>query len=356
MPHATITDADFRRLTKAPSPGKYLFFGDEDYLKAHSAEAVRKVLCPDESLKLFNCVTIDRAGYSAAALRSALVPPPMFTACKAVSAVITFDDLKQGEVNDLLEVAALGANHGRLLDLLADDGLFEYNLLMLTVPAGGIDAGSPKRPSALLKKLAEVLVPVRFDPVSGARLREWINRHYTAAGVTVTPALCDLTSARCGESMFTLASEIDKVAYYVLADGRTEVTADDIKLVACEGGGHDAFAFANAILDRRSADALAVLSEMKARRVEPVAVMAELTRVLCDMCAVDECLEAGMPAPAICSETGLRDYPVRLYSAAVRKLPRGALAAVLAAASEADAAVKSSAQDYLPIERLICTL
>ena len=243
-----------------------------------------------------------------------------------------------------------------LLDLLADDGLFEYNLLMLTVPAGGIDAGSPKRPSALLKKLAEVLVPVRFDPVSGARLREWINRHYTAAGVTVTPALCDLTSARCGESMFTLASEIDKVAYYVLADGRTEVTADDIKLVACEGGGHDAFAFANAILDRRSADALAVLSEMKARRVEPVAVMAELTRVLCDMCAVDECLEAGMPAPAICSETGLRDYPVRLYSAAVRKLPRGALAAVLAAASEADAAVKSSAQDYLPIERLICTL
>lgn len=343
MPHATITDADFRRLMKAPSPGKYLFFGDEDYLKAHSAEAVRKVLCPDESLKLFNCVTIDRAGYSAAALRSALVPPPMFTACKAVSAVITFDDLKQGEVNDLL-------------DLLADDGLFEYNLLMLTVPAGGIDAGSPKRPSALLKKLAEVLVPVRFDPVSGARLREWINRHYTAAGVTVTPALCDLTSARCGESMFTLASEIDKVAYYVLADGRTEVTADDIKLVACEGGGHDAFAFANAILDRRSADALAVLSEMKARRVEPVAVMAELTRVLCDMCAVDECLEAGMPAPAICSETGLRDYPVRLYSAAVRKLPRGALAAVLAAASEADAAVKSSAQDYLPIERLICTL
>lgn len=343
MPHATITDADFRRLMKAPSPGKYLFFGDEDYLKAHSAEAVRKVLCPDESLKLFNCVTIDRAGYSAAALRSALVPPPMFTACKAVSAVITFDDLKQGEVNDLL-------------DLLADDGLFEYNLLMLTVPAGGIDAGSPKRPSALLKKLAEVLVPVRFDPVSGARLREWINRHYTAAGVTVTPALCDLTSARCGESMFTLASEIDKVAYYVLADGRTEVTSDDIKLVACEGGVHDAFAFANAILDRRSADALAVLSEMKARRVEPVAVMAELTRVLCDMCAVDECLEAGMPAPAICSETGLRDYPVRLYSAAVRKLPRGALAAVLAAASEADAAVKSSAQDYLPIERLICTL
>ncbi len=343
MPHATITDADFRRLMKAPSPGKYLFFGDEDYLKAHSAEAVRKVLCPDESLKLFNCVTIDRAGYSAAALRSALVPPPMFTACKAGRAVITFDDLKQGEVNDLL-------------DLLADDGLFEYNLLMLTVPAGGIDAGSPKRPSALLKKLAEVLVPVRFDPVSGARLREWINRHYTAAGGAVTPALCDLTSARCGESMFTLASEIDKVAYYVLADGRTEVTSDDIKLVACEGGGHDAFAFANAILDRRSADALAVLSEMKARRVEPVAVMAELTRVLCDMCAVDECLEAGMPAPAICSETGLRDYPVRLYSAAVRKLPRGALAAVLAAASEADAAVKSSAQDYLPIERLICTL
>ena len=38
MPHETITDADFRRLTKAPSPGRYLLFGDEDYLKAHSVE------------------------------------------------------------------------------------------------------------------------------------------------------------------------------------------------------------------------------------------------------------------------------------------------------------------------------
>ena len=37
-------------------------------------------------------------------------------------------------------------------------------------------------------------------------------------------------------------------------------------------------------------------------------------------------------------------------------LPRGAVAALLAAASEADAALKSSAADYLPIERLICSM
>ena len=343
MAHDIITDADFRRLTKAPAPGKYLLFGDEDYLKAYSAQSVRRTLCPDESLAPFNCISIDRAGYSAAALRSALTPPPMFVGCKTVSVTLTFDDLRPGEINELCE-------------LLADGSLFEYNFLMITVPAGGIDAGSPRRPSAIMKKLAEVAVPVRFDPVGGARLREWISRHYAAAGVSAAPAICDLTSSRCGESMFTLASEIDKVAYYVLADGRSEVSADDVKLVACEGGGYNAFAFANAILERKSAAALAVLAEMKARRVEPVAVMGELIRVVCDMNAVENCLAAGMSASAICAETGLREYPVKLYSEAVRRLPRGAVASLLSAAAEADAALKSSAADYLPIERLICSM
>ena len=343
MPHETITDADFRRLTKAPSPGRYLLYGDEDYLKAHSVEAVRRTLCPDESLSLFNCVSIDRAGYSAGAVRAALTPPPMITACRAGNVTLTFDDLRPAEVNELCEV-------------LADDGLFEYNFLTVTVPAGGIDAGTPRRPSALLKKLAEHAVPVRFDPVGGARLREWIGRHYSAAGVNASPAVCDLTSAKCGESMFTLASEIDKVSYYVLADGRNEVTADDVRLVACECGGYDAFAFANAILERKSAAALAVLAEMKARRVEPVAVMGELIRVVCDMSVVEAYLAAGMSAQAISAETGLREYPVKLYAGAVRRLPRGAISSLLTAASEADAAIKSSATDYLPIERLICSM
>lgn len=343
MAHDIITDADFRRLTKAPSPGKYLLFGDEDYLKAHSVETVRRTLCPDESMAPFNCITIDCAAYSASALRAALTPPPVFVACKTVSVTVTFDDLRPGEINDLCL-------------LLADEGLFEYNLLMITVPAGGIDAGAPRRPSALMKKLADVIVPVRFDPVSGARLREWIGRHYSAAGVTAKPEICDITSARCGESMFTLASEIDKVAYYVLASGRTEVSAEDVKLVACENVGYNAFAFANAILEGKSSLALAVLADMKARRVEPVAVMGELIRVICDMNAVENCLAAGMSPQAISAETGLREYPVKLYSEAVRRLPRGAIGSLLSAASDADAALKSSAADYLPIERLICAM
>ncbi len=343
MAHAVITDADFRRLTRAPVAGKYLLFGDEDYLKSHSVEAARRLLCPDEAMVPFNCISIDRAAYSAGELRRALLPPPMFTACKAVTVTLTFDDLRPSELSELIEV-------------LEDPSLFEHNFLTIVVPSGGMDAGTQKRPSALLKKLSEVIVPVRFDPVSGARLREWINRHYTAAGVTASAAVCDLTSSRCGESMFTLASEIDKVAFYVLADGRREVTAEDVRLVSCESGGYDAFAFANAILNCKCADALAVLSEMKARRVEPIIVMSELIRVICDMSAVEHCLAAGMSPAAISAETGLREYPVKLYSAAVRRLPAGALAGLLDAAAQTDAALKSSALDYLPIERLICSM
>lgn len=343
MSYEIITDAELRRSMKAPAAGKYLLFGDEDYLKSNLIENVRRLICPDDSFKLFNCVAMDRAAYSAGALRSALLPPPMFADCKLVSVSLTFEDLRQNEI-------------GELIDLLGEEELFDYNLLILSVPAGGIDCGTPKRPSSLMKKLCEVITPVRFDEVGGARLRDWIIRHYSANGVNAVPAVAALTAEWCGESMLTLASEIDKVSYYVLADGRTEVKEADVRFVASRGGSYDAFAFANAILARRSAEALLVLMDMKARRIDPVMVMGELSRVLCDMYTVSECLADGMNASAIAAETGLREYPVKLYSAAVAKLPPGAVGEALRAANEADMAVKSSSFDYLPIERFICSL
>ena len=36
----------------------------------------------------------------------------------------------------------------------------------------------------------------------------------------------------CGASMFTLASETDKLAYYVLQNGRREVTAEDVEFLS----------------------------------------------------------------------------------------------------------------------------
>ncbi|UKI12312.1 MAG: hypothetical protein L6V84_06140 [Oscillospiraceae bacterium] len=46
-----------------------------------------------------------------------------------------------------------------------------------------------------------------------------MQKHYRHDGVTADESACRATVAFCGRNMFTLASEIDKIAYYALAHG-----------------------------------------------------------------------------------------------------------------------------------------
>ena len=96
--------------------------------------------------------------------------------------------------------------------------------------------------------------------------------------------------------------------------------------------------------------------EMKAEKVEPVRIMADLIRVICDMQAVFVCRKAGMMQNEIASVTGINPYVLSRYMTAIEGMTAERLSSALAACREADAALKGYAKDYIPIERLICSL
>ena len=156
--------------------------------------------------------------------------------------------------------------------------------------------------------------------------------------------------------MFRLASEIDKISCYVLSRGRDRVTPDDVRAVGCTTVEFDAFALANAIIAGNKKLALSVLAYARTQKTEPVVVMSEITTALCNLVAVDTCRKAGMPSQKISEMTGLRPYPVSLCLKALETMDTGRLKKALEAAKIADAGVKGYAKDYVPIERLICSL
>ena len=167
-----IKEDGFRKLLKSGLCGGYLFFGEEDYLKAFSLKSARESLCEDETFAVFNDMKIDALDYSAAALLDALMPPPMMSEKKIVTVNgLSIDSLKPSEIDDLC-------------DALATLEEYDYNVLIISVPSGEIDEGNlPKKPSAVLTKLCKYLTPVRFDAVTPARLVSWLGKHFAHNGV-----------------------------------------------------------------------------------------------------------------------------------------------------------------------------
>lgn len=346
-----ITEAEFRKKIKnsTSAPG-YLFFGDEDYLKQNAVTVTKGLFFPDEGAAAFDYIAIDRAAFSAQTLAEALAPPPMISERKLIVATVTFDDLRASELNDVYDVL-----DNMISTAENGDGMMD-NVLIINVPAGGMDPGFPKRPSGQLKKLSEYLVPVRFDRITPGRLAAWAGRHYTGRGVNASPDVCSFTVDHCGTDMFRLASEIDKISFYVLSKGRNTVTGNDVQTAGCAAEEYDAFALANAMMTRRYAAALDVLSQMKMQKLEPARILGELIRVICDMNAVSICMNSGMMQNDIAAATGIKPYPLAKYMSALRGVDDDALRRALNACVTADMGVKGYAQDYVPIEKLICSL
>ncbi len=339
-----LGDADFRRQIKNSPAAGYLLFGEEDYLKAAAVTLARRTIIPDPTFAPFNEILLDALSYTPDDLRRAFTAVPMMADRKLILLRgLDFTSMRPSEFDALC----------RALDELSDT---DDTTLLIPVAAGAIDEGYlPKRPSAQLSRLCANLTPVRFTKCTPEKLRFWCARHFEHNGAAATPAVCDELIRTCGRSMFTLASEIDKVSYYALAHGRTDITKEDIAAAASPVAEYDAFAFANAVMEQNAPAALAILSDLKFRRVEPLYLLSEVIRVLCDMLSVLLLSRDGVPAAGIASALKLHEFKVRLYlqNTAVGE---ARLRAALDAANRADRVMKLSPAGYSALEDVICSL
>lgn len=341
--HAIIKEADFRKEIKSTPASGYLFFGDEDYMKKFALDTAVSALSPEPAFSFFNEIRLDSFSYSPEALVDALMPAPMMADRKIVIlSGLDFTAMKQGEL-DLLCKA------------LESLGEYDYNTLIINTSADRFDPGFlPKKPSNTLQKLSEYLVPVQFEKNSPARLASWVEKHLEHNGVNASPDVCSFIIERCGRDMFNLANETDKLSFYVLSEGRQEVTRKDVLTVAIPVGEYDAFAFTNAIGARRRDDALEILRDMKGRKLDPIIIISEITRTVCEMLTVAIMRADGFTQKEISEKTKIHEYRVGVI---MRTLPNEEMCKrMLCRCSDADLEIKSSRDGYAVLERLICTI
>ncbi len=341
-----IKEADFRRQLKGEPQVGYLFFGEEDYMKATALRMAREALAEDPAMACFNDVRLGGADFTPEQLLDAMMSPPLGAERKVITVTgVNFNALRAAETE-------------KLLDVLSQLSEYPYNMVILSADSDCLDAGTlPKRPSALLTDLCEHLIPVYFEKNTPAKLSGWVQKHYVHHGVQAPPDVCQYTVNYCGRDMYVLANEIQKVACYVLSHGRDTATCEDVKISAIPAMEYDAFAFTNAIMERRQGDALDILRDLKFRRVEPLYVLSEVSRVVCDLVTVGTLGSSGLTVAEISAATKIHEYRVGLYLRSASNIHPDRLKRAVEVCCQADGALKMYAGDgYGVIEKLICSL
>lgn len=343
-----LTESSFRKTIEKKPVGAYLFFGDEDYLKMHALKTTREIVCPDPTLAVFNEINIDCSTSDdfTDALAGSIAAYPMMADSKLIIMTgLRICEMKADEIDALLDV----------VDTI---GEYDFNLLIICVPSGAMDEGRlPKRPSSILAKLSNHLDPVYFPRVAPQKLSSWMVRHFEHNGVRAENGVAAAILKRCGDDMFALSNEVDKLSFYALSKGRDTVTLADVPHVTCPNDEYDNFELGSAIAAGNSVRALEILAIMKLRKIEPVIIMGELSKTLGDMLAIKLLLNARKTAAEIVPIMKLRsEAQARVIMNQARDFSLDYLKRAVKLCAEADASLKLSSYGYIDIERLICSL
>ncbi len=341
--NSIIKEADFRKQIKSAPASAYLFFGDEDYMKKFALDTAVSVISPEPTFAFFNEIRLDSFSYSPSALLDAIMSAPMMADRKIIIlSGLDFTAMKPGEIDQMCKT----------LEALSE---YDYNTVIINTSADRFDEGIlPRRPSSAFSKLSELAIPVHFEKNSPARLSAWVSKHLEHNGACASPDTCSFIIERCGRDMFNLATETDKLSFYVLSRGRNTVEKEDVINVTVPVSEYDAFAFTNAIGARRRDEALDILRDMKGRRLEPVFIVSEISKTVCDMLAISLLRSDGFTQKEIAEETKIHEYRV---SVILRTLPDEEMCKkMLSRCRQADLEIKSMRDGYSVLERLICTI
>ena len=330
-----MTTSELDKAIKPLMRGAYLFYGEEEYLKQHYRERIRKTLLADEGMIPFNHAVIT----DLQKLPPELEALPMMAERRLVEVEdISFQKLSK----DTLEA---------LSKLLSQ---CEETVVLFYTREEEFSAGTPKKPSEAAKLLGEVVSLVEFPKQSPTRLATWAAKHFAAYHTFASPDICHSLIERSGTDMNVLANEIAKLAAYAVSHGETHITREMIALVVTPYRESGAFDFVNAIMEGNTVRAFHLFSDRRAKREKPIEILSSISRVIAELLSVKVYTEEGLSAKEIASLMKKNEYAVKLLQNAVRGRTLASIERAAELCYETDIKLKSYSIDkYFLIERLI---
>ena len=312
-------------LKNGNASGIYIFAGEEDYLIRYYLRSLREKVTGDEAFAVFNNPIFDGNEIDFGAIIEAVKAPPMMNDYKLVEwRHADFTSLRENGLEQLEQLVAVCEEH-------------PYSIVAFTADEDGLDFGTPKKPSAFIKRFDKQLKILRFEKSTENQLYAWLKKHFDAQGITVGLDTVKALVFRSGRSMDVLVGEVDKLCALAHARGKSSVTPEDVNEVCSSTPECDTFALSNAILDRNKPQAYLALEEMKLRRVDHTIVMGMIARVFDDLISVSHLLDEGLGALEIEEVLGMNKYKLKIYISAAKKYGTERLAVIVNDLARVDA-------------------
>lgn len=314
------------RIKKAAPAGRYIFGGEEDYLKRFYAKELVKAAVGDDP-DIFAYTVLDGEDVDFGALREAVVSPSLTSEYKVVEwRFADFNSMKEKELAALEELASLHEDN-------------PDTVLIFTAAADGFDFSAGKNPSRLERRLGKSFDLVNFKKSTDRQLLGWLKRHFDAENISVGIDTLNALLDRSGRVMDVLINEVRKLVCLAKARGVSEVVAEDVREVASATPESEAFALQNAIADKNRTAAFAALDDLKFRRIDPGVALAMTERSFTELLSVAMMVKDGETAK-IEQTLGMKSFKVRICTAGAARYGLDRLAAICSELARLDAASK----------------
>lgn len=338
-----MQEKEFKELLKSGRlGGAFLFTGEEDYLKRHYLSLLRRAIVTDEAFAPFNHSVYDGQDVSLASILDAVKAPPVFADYKLIEwRFPSFNKMKESDLSALEDI--LGA--------LPD---YDYTALAIIVADGEIDLGTDKKPSKLRRRLEKEINILNFPASTDSALLSWMKRHFDHDGIAVSAEALNALLFRSGHSMDVLNNEITKLVYYLKANGRSSLTAEDVSSICSSTTECDSFALTNALLEKNKRAAYLALEELKTERLDPQVILGMIAKTYSELTAITLLKDEGLDQASMEKITGIHPYKVKSYIRSSRLFKPGAPKAILEELSRVDVGMKfGGVMGYTAIEMFI---
>lgn len=285
----------------------YLFCGDEEYTKDHY---IKSFIARAAELPLpeFNLLRFRGKEFAVQSFAASLEDLPYMSDYK----LVIVEDIDFAKLTDSVVADIIGAL----------DAMPEYANVLFIARGGELSqkliAKKEKAPvTDLINYIEKNGVLAVFEKETGAKLRKWVKRHFDAADVEISDSVTETMINVCGEDMYTLSGETQKLIAY--CRGR-KVTDADIINVCCSNKSFRIFDLTKALTAGNTSKVHDTYNFLIKSGVSPFMIINMLSSCLTDMTVVKAGLESGKSVAEIAKSLKTFDWAVRNYAPFVRKL------------------------------------
>ncbi len=293
---------------KAQTSGKcYLLCGEEEYTKNHYTKLMLK-RAEQGPLPEFNLINFNEKTLTPFELASAMAELPYMSDYKLI--YISDIDLAKLSATTVAELVSELRYIPECVNVLFSVRADELSKKIISK--------KEKAPVAeLLSFIEQEGLIVEFEAQSGVKLKKWVKRHFEAASTDISDDALETMISVCGEDMYTLNSEAQKLIAY--CHGRM-VTSADVEKVCCSNKSFRIYDLTKALTARNTAKIHEIYNLLIKEGASPFMIINTLSSCITDMTVVKSGLEAGKSVAEIAKTLKSFEWAVRNYVPCVKRV------------------------------------